>query len=760
MMPVCRTKFPYEPWSVTEDGFRPEELPANESVFALGNGFLGMRGNLEENTAAGAETIQGTFLNGVFDSEPIQYGESGYGYAKNHETICNVMDAKSVVLTADGERLTLGESDVPQHRRTLDLRRGLLERRFLWNTRSGAKLSVTMSRLVSLAETDLAAARVEIECLSGKSELRIGSAIRPAVIAAGDTDDPRTAAGKDRSLTLARTAAEGGLLAMQQRTKRTAFAVSCAAAHRFDGLSRTWEEDAAPCWEGGASLSAGEKLVFEKTICYQYAPLNREAECWDAARARCAAAPGFAELAAAQQAYLDGFWEHAGISIDGDDALLQGLRFNLFHLLQSAGRDGKRSLAAKGLSGEGYEGHTFWDTEAYAVPVFLHTEPTVARKLLEYRHAALPEARERARELGYDKGALFPWRTIDGAECSAYFPAGTAQYHIDADIAKGVWDYWLATGDLDFMAESGAEILIETARFLYALGFYSAAKGGRFVLNCVTGPDEYNALVDNNTYTNRMAAANFTAAADSLALLYRQRPADWRRLTEALALDEEEIEAWREAAEYMYYPAPRDGIYPQDDGFLERKPWPLGSIPAEQRPLLLHYHNLDIYRAMVCKQADLVLEMALFDDEYTPEERKRNLAFYDSVTTHDSSLSMAVFSLLAASAGEVEAAYRYFMDAARLDLDDMQGNTRDGLHMANMAGAWIGIARGFGGMRFRGGTLSFHPVCPKQWKGYAFRVRFRGSTVEVRVTGDGAEYRLVDGAPITIRDGDSMIELH
>ena len=751
--------FPPSPWSVTEEGFHPEALPAAESVFALGNGFLGLRGNLEEIDATGAQTVQGTFLNGVFDSEPIRYGESAYGYAKNHETICNVMDAKSLVLTADGERLDLGKSAVTEHRRTLNLRRGLLERSFVWDTRSGARLQVRMLRLVSLTEMHTAAVSAEITCLSGRAELTLNSPIRPARIAAGDPDDPRTAAGKDRSmLTVCREAAEN-VIAMRLCTKQTGFFVSCAAAHKSTAAGFSRETEDGVCWEAAAALSAGETLKFEKTLFYTCGAKDGGDADWDEARRLAAETPDFSALAAAQEEYLNTFWESAAISIDGDDALLQGLRFNLFQLLQAPGRDGKRSAAAKGLSGEGYEGHTFWDTETYMLPVYLYTQPELARALLEYRPAMLPAARAGARLLGYDKGALFPWRTIDGEECSAYFPAGTAQYHINADIAGAVWDYWLATEDIDFLARCGAEILVETARFLYALGFYSEEKEGRFVINGVTGPDEYNALVNNNVYTNRMASATFTAAAKALALLLRLRPEDWRRLSDSLALEEGEPESWREAAEYMYYPAPVDGIYPQDEAFLARKPWPLDAIPAEKRPLLLHYHPLEIYRAKVCKQADLVLAMTLFGDAYSLEEKRKNLAFYDSVTTHDSSLSMAVFSQLAAEVGETDMAYRYFMDSARLDLDDVQGNTRDGLHLANMAGTWLGIVRGFGGLRCRDGVLCFAPVCPEQWRGYSFRVRFRSRVIEARVTQEKARFALIAGEPLTIRVGDREMHL-
>ena len=751
-------KFPYEPWTVTEEGFDPKNLRENESAFALANGFIGMRGNLEEGSAAGAETIQGSFLNGVFDSEPIVYGEKAYGYAKNHETICNVMDAKSLVLYADGERLDLGVSEVKDHKRVLDMRAGTLNRSFTWHTKSGAVLSIAFTRTVSLTHTELAASRLELQCLSGTCALRLESGIAPAVIAEGDPNDPRNAAGKDRSLAIGRRFAEGGLIAMEQKTKNSGYTIVCAVEHRgIDGNAAVM--DRAVQWIAEQTLEAGQGLRLDKSICYMATRIDENPAIRDDALRTCRSAPDFDTMLREQRESLDAFWAGAGLMIEGDDALLQGLRFNLFHIYQSAGRDGRRNIAAKGLTGEGYEGHTFWDTEAYILPVFIYTDPALARKLLEYRYAILPNARARARELGHAKGALYAWRTIDGEECSAYFPAGTAQYHIDGDIAHAVCEYFDATEDLDFLAEYGAEILVETARLYYDLGFFSAAKGGRFVLNCVTGPDEYNVMVNNNVYTNCVAEENFRSARDAMAFLREKRPDDYKRLCDSIGFAPEEAEDWLRAADHMYYPAPRDGIYPQDDDFLDRKPWPLDTIPADKHPLLIHYHGLTIYRHMVCKQADLILAMTQYGERWTREEKKKNFAFYDSVTTHDSSLSMAVFSILANEIGNVKTGYDYFMSSARLDLDDMHHNTKDGLHMANMAGTWTGLVRGFGGMRSGNGKLSFAPVCPPQWQGYSFRVSYRGRSIQVDVNADGASYKLLSGEPIEISSFGTTITL-
>lgn len=742
------TIFDQDPWVIRREGFDAASLRESESVLALGNGFIGMRGNLEELTADGASTVQGTYLNGVFESAPIVYGEGAFGYAKNHETICSVMDAKSFRLTADGEALDVGRSRVEGHCRALDMREGALRRSLRWRTASGALLEVEGLRLVSLARQELAAARLTVRCVEGRCELTVESPLAPASAAEGDPNDPRTAAGKDRRLTTAALQAEDDLLAMEQRTRRSGFSVCCAAEHR-SGLAHTVAVTGeAAVWTGRTALAAGQAVTVEKSICYT-ARRGERPEDLDEAKAACRAAPRIEELLSEQRRILAEFWEAVGLDIRGDDAMLQGLRFNLFHLFQSVGRDGLRNIAAKGLTGEGYEGHYFWDTEAYILPVFIYTRPELARKLLEYRYAILPAARARARLLGHE-GALFPWRTIDGEECSAYYPAGTAQYHIDGDIAHGVWEYFTATDDVDFLARYGAELLTETARFYCDLGFFSPEKGGRFVLNCVTGPDEYNVLVDNNVYTNAVARENLLNAVRALEILRERRPADYARLTGELAVGEGEPARWREAGERMYFPTPREGIWPQDEGFLDRQTWPLDSIPEEKRPLLLHFHPLDIYRRRICKQADLILAMTVFGEMFTPEEKERNFDFYDSVTTHDSSLSKAVFSILADEIGREDKAYDYFAASARLDLDDTYRNTKDGLHMANMAGTWNCLVRGFGGMRLKDGMLYFNPKCPDRWESCAFCVRFRGRLLRVRMDRAGGTYELLRGEPITI----------
>jgi alpha,alpha-trehalose phosphorylase len=408
------------------------------------------------------------------------------------------------------------------------------------------------------------------------------------------------------------------------------------------------------------------------------------------------------------------------------------------------GRDGRTNIAAKGVTGEGYEGHYFWDTEIYVFPFFLFSKPEIARALLQYRYTILPKARERARQMGHERGALYPWRTIAGEECSAYFPAGTAQYHINADIAYSIRLYLLATGDFDFIAQQGAEIVLDTARIWTGIGSYDRQQ--RFCINAVTGPDEYTAIVNNNYYTNAMARMHMAFAADVAERLRAERPADYARVAGAIGLDDAEIAAWRAASSAMRLPYDEAlGIHEQDDSFLSKKPWDFASTPKENYPLLLHYHPLVIYRHQVCKQADVVLALLLLSSEFSLDDKRRDFDFYERVTTHDSSLSSCIFSMVASEVGYHDKAYAYFMETARLDLDNTHGNTEYGVHTAAMAGTWLGVAYGFAGMRLDGAGLRFAPVLPQKWRGYRFKAHVHGALLEVEVDGGGASYRLLQG---------------
>lgn len=755
--------YPVHPWTIEENAFEKNAVRKNESVFSLGNGYLGLRGCYEEGFLDEKLGVRGTYLNAFYETEKIRYGEIAHAFAEESQTMLNVTDARRLLVTVDGETFHIDSGRYTEFTRTLDMQRGLLTRSLVWQTKGSGRIRLRFTTLVSFDQPHAAAIRLELTPLDGACRATVTSVIDGDVSNLTAANDPRVGSGlQGRALSQpVFGTAEGGVVSAQH-TKNTKLLVACAMAHSAPeaGETQIGQWQASVSWTLEAAV--GETLRLDKFIAYEWGGMEKEAELRGAAlrSAQRAKDIGFDKLAEAQIRDFSAFWQGAGIELEGDDALLQGLRFNLFHLLQSAGHDGRTNISAKGLTGEGYEGHYFWDTETYVLPMFLFVQPEKARGLLLYRYGILDAARQRAREMGHPRGALYAWRTIGGKECSAYYPAGTAQYHINADIAFAVKRYVEATEDMDFLCRYGAEMLIETARLFLDLGFYNENRGGKFCINHVTGPDEYNAVVNNNCYTNLMAAENLRYAAQVLEWLRARRPEEERRLREKLSLEPQEESEWLRAAENMYIPYDEGKkIYLQDDGFLDRVPWPLESIPRENFPLLLHYHPLVIYRHRVCKQADMVLAMMLLRDRFTLDEKRRCFEYYDPITTHDSSLSLATFSVLASEIGEQEKAYAYFHGTARLDLDDTHNNTKDGLHMANMAGTWMDLTSGFAGMYAGSNGLFFNPTLPQAIRRYAFTVSWRGRRIHVDVGQEGPKYTLLSGEPVDIVAGGRTLRL-
>ena len=478
---------------------------------------------------------------------------------------------------------------------------------------------------------------------------------------------------------------------------------------------------------------------------------------------------GFQQLLASQEQYMDDFWRRSDVRIKDirEDLtkrstveIQQAIRFNLFHILQASARAEDTGVPAKGLTGQAYEGHYFWDTEIYLLPFLTYTSPRIARNLLAFRYKMLPQARARAKELGH-RGAMFPWRTISGEEASAYYAAGTAQYHINADIMYALRKYVQATGDEAFLQDCGAEMLVETARLWLSLGFYSDAKGGKFCVNSVTGPDEYNTVVNNNAYTNLMARENLRYAAQTVEALRATDPDAYNALVHKTALEPSEVEGWIKAAQSMYVPYDEKlKIIPQDDSFLDREPWDFRNTPRDHYPLLLFYHPLNIYRKQVIKQADVVLAMFLLGDAFSAEEKKRNFEFYDPLTTGDSSLSSCVEAIIAAQVGDIGKAIRHGVAALLMDLADVGGNVKDGCHIASMGGTWMMLSYGLGGMRDDDGMLSFWPRrAPEDNAILRFPVTYRGHTLEVEIGLEKVEYRLRQGAYLVIRHETEEVQL-
>ncbi len=730
-------------WELREDSFSPAEYQKNETLFSQGNGYIGFRGNFEEGYSK--NSVTGSYLNGFFEFTDIQYGEIAFAYPEHGQTMLNVANAKVMRIWVDGEMFSLESGEVLRYERVFSFRTGVLSRKVEWRAPNGKELEISLERFVSQVRKNIAVIRCSVKALNFSGEIGVESVIDGNVTNLTCEEDSRVGSAlHGRVLDAEAVTSTDNLLSMVQKTRKSGLALCCAAVHKADGAEAAEHavQQLNCALRFAFSLKEGETARVEKYIAYQDSRYAEDYAGQAVSLAEEAAAAGFDTLLSEQEKFLADFWQDTDIEIDGDPSLQQGIRFNIFHLLQSTGHDGKTSIAAKGLTGEGYEGHYFWDCETYVFPVFLCTRPEIAKQLLTYRHSILDKARERAREMGHPKGALFPWRSINGAECSPNYPSGTAQYHINADIAYAVKSYWEATGDREFMEQYGLEILVETARLWYDLGFFCAHKGGKFCLNFVTGPDEYTAVVNNNCYTNLMAKNNMLFAAKMARML-----GGWERF----GLSEEEIAGWEKAGAEMYLPYDeKTGLYQQCDGFFDLEKWDFANTPKENYPLLLHYHPLVIYRHQVCKQGDLVQAMYMLPDEFRPEDKKPNYDYYEAITTHDSSLSNSVFGIMASELGDPEKAYRYFISTARMDIDDGKGNTKDGVHTANMGGTWMGVINGFAGMRVRPDCLSFKPALPAQWGGCRFQVTYHGSKIRVEMSADHTRYTLVSGNPASL----------
>lgn len=744
--------YDYEPWTVTEKEFDLATNQRSETIFTVGNGYIGMRGNFEEGLkGADAFTLNGTYLNGFYDSTPIIYGEEAYGYAKNHQTMLNVTDSKLIELVIDGEIFNMNAKKFSGYERKLDMRKGMMLRNVTWETSTGKQVEISVKRMASLTNKHVALIQYAVKLLNFSGEVTLVSSVNGEVTNKVSVGDPRVGSAlKSQVLRTMELVHEDTMAAIRQKTTTTEFALVCGIDHLVNVPYELETELKEQVVQKKFVIKAqqGQVVELEKFITYYSSKDYAEAELLELAQKELMASKelGFAGFASKQEACLDEFWEVADIVVEGDDALQQGLRFNAYHLFQSVGRDGKTNIAAKGITGEGYEGHYFWDTETYILPFFLYTEPEIAKKLLDYRHHILPKARERAIEMA-GKGALFPWRTIDGEEASAYYPAGTAQFHINADVAHALINYVHTSGDEAFLHDKGLEILIETCRFFANAGDWVAGKG--FCINGVTGPDEYTAVVNNNTYTNMMVKNQMEYTARVLCELKQSHSGVFAAVQALTQVNDQEIAEWDRMADNMYIHR-SNGLIGQDDTFLEKAVWDFEGTPKEKYPLLLHFHPLVIYRHQVLKQADLVLAFYLQSDRFTRLEKVRNYKYYEPLTTHDSSLSACIHAIVGAELGYMDKAYDFFMQSARMDLDDVHGNAKDGIHAASMAGSWLTIVSGFAGMRHHGDGLSFEPKQPERWKGYTFRLKYRGRVVQVQVSGSETTYRLVKGEPIAI----------
>jgi alpha,alpha-trehalose phosphorylase len=775
--PLDRSRFPVDEWALCETEFSTSLQGRTETLFAVGNGYLGMRGNLEEGRDG---HDHGTFINGFHETWPIRHAEEAYGFARVGQTIVNVPDAKVVRLYVDDEPFVVSQAEILSYSRTLDFRNGLLMRELEWRTPAGKRVLIRSRRMVSFTDRHVALVDYEVTLLDADASILISSQIlnrqdgvdeytagyshtgASAPAPAGGGFDPRKAeAFRERVLQPVLRREANGRHLLGYRTTYSGMTIAVGAEHAIDTVCE-WDcttsiDDDIAKHVYRVRARRGETVRLTKAIAYHTSgtgvPVRELADRCDRSldRARELGVQGLVER---QREWLDDFWTRADVVVDGQPDIQQAVRWNLFQLAQASARTDGGGIAAKGVSGSGYGGHYFWDTEVYVLPFLTYTSPNVARNALRFRQGMLDAARDRAAEMN-QRGALFPWRTINGLESSAYYAAGTAQYHIDADIAHALVQYVEATGDWDYLARGAVDILVETARMWQDLGFWRENGDASFHIYGVTGPDEYTTVVNDNLFTNVMARANLRAAARICRRLADSDPEAAERLRRRVGLQEEEIEEWSRAAEAMHVPYDsRLGIHPQDAQFLEKEVWDLDNTPMSSRPLLLHYHPLVIYRFQVLKQADVVLALLLQGDEFTLEQKLKDFEYYDPLTTGDSTLSAVVQAIIAAEVGYTRLAYEYFLSALYVDLADMHRNTSDGIHVASTGGVWSALVYGFGGMRDWRGRYSFDPRLPEGWERLEFRITLRGSRIRAELRPDSITFTVEEGegADLWVRD--------
>ncbi|MGY4644365.1 beta-phosphoglucomutase family hydrolase [Cellulomonas sp. URHB0016] len=745
--------YPADPWRLVERSYNPAFVEQTETLFALSNGYLGIRGSFEEGTPS---FTPGTLLNGFHETWPIVYPEAAFGFATTGQTILPVPDGTTIRLLVDDDPVTCETSEVDEFERALDMRRGTLTRTVVYQVRDGRRFRVRTERVVSLARRHLALLRYEVTALDAPGRLLIASElVTPAA------PDPAEAVALDPRQS--RTLNHGGLepdmeqvdgmrVVRTYQTHSSGLAVAAGMDHEVDAPAvahvRTTLDAARAHVVVEVDAQVGVPVGLTKWLAYHYGAEDC-AELADRAGLTLhqARASGRDVVVAEHEREVADFWARSEVVWEGASAAQQALHLSQFALLQASWRSEGHGVPSKGLTGTGYEGHYFWDTEAYVLPFLIHTAPDVARSQLMHRVRMLPDARRRAAEVGCS-GALFPWRTINGQEASAYYAAGTAQYHINADIAYALEQYVEVTGDTELLFKHGAELLVETARMWADLGFFSDRLDGQFVIHKVTGPDEYSTVVDNNLYTNVMAAENLQAAADAVARLRAESPADFQRLVQRVGLRDDEEGRWRLAAERIFVPYDeKAGVHLQDENFLELPLWDFAGTPEDRYPLLLHYHPLVIYRHQVIKQADVVLATVLLPDRFTPEERRRIFEYYDPLTTGDSSLSECIQAIAAVDVGKYRTAEEYLVDAVAVDVADTAGNLRDGVHVASAGGTWMALVQGFAGYRWHG--TRFAPMLPTRGRRLRFPLRIRGSSLEVDIQPTQVTYTVLSGGPVS-----------
>jgi maltose phosphorylase len=736
--------FNVHPWKVVEQGFDPAHGRTAESVFSLGNEYMGVRGYFDEGYSG--DRLAGVYLNGVFEESP-NVSSPYRGIADHFCYMVNTVDWLATRIELDGERLDLGTCAFSDFTRALDLRSGILSRSFTWTTQTGKCLKLTFLRTLSMVTPSLGAQRIVFEALNFGGAVFVSAALDFSIV-----HESR----RSSLFTAVRSGEQGGIYGILGQTKTTRHMVHASFVLQPEPAEPVQEGSGSSLFGAGFTLSlergtphVQDKLVRlhaekdgTKTIGATWADATKHADVLNSA--------SFGSIAEDNQKYWSDIWDRFDIAIEGDEDNLQGIRYCMFQLHQTYhGSDPRLNIGAKGLTGESYHGHAFWDTETYCLPFYLFTNPMAAKNLLEYRYRGLPAALARAKALDC-QGACYPIATLDGTECCDMWQHASLQLQPSTGVAYGIWHYANVTGDEDFLHGHGIEMLVQICRFLSTRGQWGP-RTGQFGYYCVMGPDEFQMMVHNNAYTNFMAKRTFEFAIEVLEAMRSKSPGQYQELVGRVGLQPSEPETWRAMAARMRMPVDQaTGILEQHEGFFDLPHVDVGAVPIEDFPLYSHWSYDRIYRNDLIKQPDVLMFMFLHNQQFSLESKKANFEYYEPRCVHESSLSPSVHSVLAVELGKHQLAYDFFQFATRLDLDDYNRNTSEGLHTTAIAAAWVNIVYGFGGMRSDGPVLAFSPTVPDAWASYSFRVQYKGSVIKVDVDKRSATFCVIEGDPVTV----------
>lgn len=756
--------FKTDEWSVIEEGFNPQLQETSESIFSLGNGHMGQRANFEEKYSG--ESMQGTYIAGIYYPDKTRVGWWKNGYPEYFAKVPNAPNWIGISVKAGEEELDLHTCKVITFRRELNMKHGYLERTFIAELRSGKQLQVYARRFLSMADDEIGAIRYSVKPLNFSGTIELTPYINGNIV-------NRDANYDEQFWDILESGMKNGNAYLRARTRKSGFEVCFSMICEVEINGKIAKPATRPIQNPGfvgTSLEIGVSAA-DEVVLYKYVSvldsLNYEPEALvvkSNQTVQKASKKKFNGLMAEHFAQWDENWSHSDIIIKGDTSAQQGIRFNIFQLNQTyTGRDERLNIGPKGFTGEKYGGSTYWDTEAFLIPFYLSTEPEkVARNLLIYRYKHLDKAIENAGKLGFNQGAaLYPMVTMNGEECHNEWEITFEEIHRNGAIAYAIYNYIKYTGETEYLAEYGLEVLIALSRFWRQRVNWSDVKG-KYVILGVTGPNEYENNVNNNWYTNKLAAWTLRYTLESIDYVMRDYPLQYQQIMKKTGLRyDAEITAWKDIIKNMYFPVLEErGIFLQQDGFMDKEQRMVSELSPADRPINQHWSWDRILRSVFLKQADVLQGILCFEHEFTTDTIRRNFDFYEPRTVHESSLSPCIHSILANRIGEVEKAYELYLRTSRLDLDDYNKEVAEGLHITSMGGTWMSIVIGFGGLRIKEGMLSFTPNLPKKWKYLSFSINFRGRILNIGITDKETEVKLIRGDNLQVELNGKLVNCH